>query len=102
MYSRGEGPAKKVRIRKPKATAEKAPSASRASSGSKAAGASGGAGSRGGTTAPRKSRITKADRARMDQEKLEREQMGMNGMPGGYGTIQLAPSLGGTPMVFNQ
>ncbi|RAL64697.1 hypothetical protein DID88_001729 [Monilinia fructigena] len=60
---RGEGPAKKVRIRKPKATGEKSPCRQSASSGSKAVGTSGGAGSRGGTTAPRKSRITKADRA---------------------------------------
>ncbi|KAI9643661.1 HIR complex subunit [Ciborinia camelliae] len=99
---RGEGPAKKPRTRKAKVAGEKPATTSRASSGGKASGTSGGVGSRGGSTAPRKSRITKADRARMDQEKMEREQMGMAGMPGGYGTIQLAPSLGGTPMVFNQ
>ncbi|APA14350.1 hypothetical protein sscle_12g091200 [Sclerotinia sclerotiorum 1980 UF-70] len=103
---RGEGPAKKPRTRKPKVAGEKTTTTSRTSSGGKASGTSGGVGSRGGTTAARKSRITKADRARMEQEKMEREQMGsmgsMAGMPGGYNTIQLAPSLGGTPMIFNQ
>ncbi|TGO69315.1 hypothetical protein BOTNAR_0012g00020 [Botryotinia narcissicola] len=101
---RGEGPAKKPRVRKPKAATGEKATTSRVSTGGKAAAAtSSGAGSRGGNTAARKARITKADRARMEQEKLEREQMGsMAGMPGGYNTIQLAPSLGGTPMVFNQ
>jgi len=65
-----------------------------------------GPGSRGGSTT-RKPRITKADRARMEQEKLEREKMGsMASMPGGYGSmphLASAPSnLGSTPMVFNQ
>ncbi|KAG9230302.1 hypothetical protein BJ875DRAFT_472577 [Amylocarpus encephaloides] len=64
-----------------------------------------GPGSRGGSTT-RKPRITKADRARMEQEKLEREKMGtMAPMPSGYnGMAQLASasSLGNTPMVFNQ
>lgn len=101
LLPRGDGPVKKQRIRKTKAAGEKTTTTSRASSGGKSAGTLGGTGSRGGSTAPRKSRITKADRARMDQEKLEREQMGMNGMPGGYNTLQLAPNLGGTPMVFN-
>lgn len=66
-----------------------------------------GPGSRGGSTT-RKPRITKADRARMEQEKLDREKMG-----GRMGTIPAndasmpnfagAPSnLGSTPMVFNQ
>ncbi|KAL2072252.1 hypothetical protein VTL71DRAFT_11595 [Oculimacula yallundae] len=65
-----------------------------------------GPGSRGGLTT-RKPRITKADRARMEQEKLEREKMGnMASMPGGYGTnmphLASAPSnLGATPLVFN-
>lgn len=63
-----------------------------------------GPGSRGGSTT-RKPRITKADRARMEQEKLDREKMGtMASMPGGYGAgmPQLAASMGNTPMVFNQ
>ncbi|CZS92596.1 hypothetical protein WAI453_006664 [Rhynchosporium graminicola] len=65
-----------------------------------------GPGSRGGLTT-RKPRITKADRARMEQEKLEREKMGnMASMPGGYGSmphLASAPSnLGATPLVFNQ
>lgn len=102
LLSRGEGPAKKPRSRKPKAAGEKIVSTARASAGEKVPRTSGGVGSRGGTAA-RKSRITKADRARMEQEKIEREQMGsIAGMPGSYNTIQLAPSLGGTPMVFNQ
>ncbi|PBP19717.1 HPC2-domain-containing protein [Diplocarpon rosae] len=65
-----------------------------------------GPGSRGGTTT-RKPRITKADRARMEQEKLEREKMGsMATMPGNYASmphLASAPSnLGSTPMVFQQ
>ncbi|KAG0647099.1 Histone promoter control 2 [Hyphodiscus hymeniophilus] len=63
-----------------------------------------GPGSRGGSTT-RKPRITKADRARMEQEKIEREKMGtMTSMPGNYGggMPQLAANLGNTPMVFNQ
>lgn len=65
-----------------------------------AAGTGGGPGSRGGATT-RKPRITKADRARRDAEKLEREKMGaMAARPSTYmlgGTMS-----GGTPMVFNQ
>jgi hypothetical protein len=64
-----------------------------------------GPGSRGGSTT-RKPRITKADRARMEQEKLEREKMGsMASMPSNYGGMaQLASAsqMGTTPMVFNQ
>lgn len=62
-----------------------------------------GPGSRGGSTT-RKPRITKADRARMEQEKREREQMAMAAMPGAYGMPHLASAatLGTTPMVFNQ
>lgn len=68
-----------------------------------------GPGSRGGSTT-RKPRITKADRARMEQEKKDREQMGaMNSMPGtstgNYGTTAAHPlsaSMGNTPLVFNQ
>ncbi|CZR57452.1 related to HPC2 Cell cycle regulatory protein [Phialocephala subalpina] len=66
-----------------------------------------GPGSRGGSTT-RKPRITKADRARMEQEKLEREKMGsMASMPNNYGhggmaPLASAPVLGSTPMVFNQ
>jgi hypothetical protein len=64
-----------------------------------------GPGSRGGSTT-RKPRITKADRARMEQEKLEREKMGsMASMPGNYGgmtQLASAPQMGSTPMVFNQ
>lgn len=65
-----------------------------------------GAGARGGTTT-RKPRITKADRARMEQEKLEREKMGtMTSMPNNYGggmpQLASAPNLGTTPMVFSQ
>lgn len=63
-----------------------------------------GPGSRGGSTT-RKPRMTKADRARMEQEKAEREKMGtMASMPSSYGSMTpLAPSnLGSTPMVFNQ
>ncbi|KAK6582665.1 hypothetical protein PZA11_005073 [Diplocarpon coronariae] len=65
-----------------------------------------GPGSRGGNTT-RKPRITKADRARMEQEKLEREKMGtMATMPGNYGSmppLASAPStLGSTPTVFPQ
>lgn len=58
-----------------------------------------GPGSRGGNTT-RKPRITKADRARMEQEKLDRERMGAVAMqPNGYGGLG---QLGTTPMVFNQ
>lgn len=64
-----------------------------------------GPGSRGGSTT-RKPRITKADRARMEQEKLEREKMGsMASMPSNYGgmaQLASAPQMGNTPMVFNQ
>jgi hypothetical protein len=67
-------------------------------------GALGGPGSRGGSTT-RKPRITKADRARMEQEKLDREKMGtMASMPGNYGGmphLASAANLGNTPMVFN-
>lgn len=63
-----------------------------------------GPGSRGGSTT-RKPRITKADRQRMEQEKLEREKMGsMASMPAGYGgmtQLASAANMGGTPMVFN-
>ena len=62
-----------------------------------------GPGSRGGSTT-RKPRITKADRARMEQEKLDREKMGtMASMPGSYapGMPQMAATMGNTPMVFN-
>ncbi|TVY49197.1 Histone promoter control protein [Lachnellula occidentalis] len=62
-----------------------------------------GPGSRGGST-NRKPRITKADRERMLQEKIEREKMGtMATMPVGYGEMALASAanMGGTPMVFN-
>jgi hypothetical protein len=56
----------------------------------------------GGTT--RKPRITKADRARRDAEKVERERMGVlaaRGGPGGYGAGGMeGHHLGGTPMVF--
>lgn len=65
----------------------------------------GGPGSRGGNVT-RKPRITKADREKMSQEKAEREKMGaLAAKPSGYvGMPQLAsaPSMGGTPMVFNQ
>jgi hypothetical protein len=68
----------------------------------------GGPGSRGGTTT-RKPRVTKADRARMELEKLEREKMGaMATMPVNYGPgmpqLASAPNMqmGTTPMVFNQ
>jgi len=62
-----------------------------------------GPGSRGGSTT-RKPRITKADRARMEQEKLDRAKMGsLATMPGGYGgMLASAATMGGTPMVFNQ
>ncbi|TVY56196.1 Histone promoter control protein, partial [Lachnellula suecica] len=63
-----------------------------------------GPGSRGGSTT-RKPRITKADRERMQQEKLEREKMGsMASMPVGYGgmaQLASAANMGNTPMVFN-
>ncbi|KAI9731467.1 MAG: hypothetical protein M1818_007857 [Claussenomyces sp. TS43310] len=68
-----------------------------------AAGTSG-PGSRGGA-APRKPRITKAERARMLEEKNEREKLGsVAKAPNHYnGMSQLASaaSMGGTPMVFN-
>lgn len=65
-----------------------------------------GVGPRGGTTT-RKPRMTKADRARMEQEKLERERMGtMTSTPSNYGggmpQLASAANLGNTPMVFNQ
>jgi hypothetical protein len=63
-----------------------------------------GPGSRGGSTT-RKPRITKADRARMEQEKREREQMALASMSGSYGGmphLASAATLGTTPMVFNQ
>lgn len=54
-------------------------------------------GSRGGSTT-RKPRITKADRARMEQEKLDRERMGtMAPMPGNYGAGMA--QLAGAPAV---
>lgn len=61
-----------------------------------------GPGSRGGSTT-RKPRITKADRARMEQEKLERERMGAASMQqtNGYGGMIPLSNLGTTPMVFN-
>jgi hypothetical protein len=50
--------------------------------------------------------MTKADRQRMEQEKIDREKMGsLASMPAGYsGMTQLASaaSMGNTPMVFNQ
>ncbi|RQM07562.1 hypothetical protein DH86_00002030 [Scytalidium sp. 3C] len=64
----------------------------------------GGPGSRGGSTT-RKPRITKADRARMEEEKLQREKMAAStNMPATYpgmATLASAASMGGTPMVFN-
>jgi len=64
-----------------------------------------GPGSRGGSTT-RKPRITKADRARMEQEKLDREKMGsMTSIPSNYGgmpQLASAPHMGSAPMVFNQ
>jgi hypothetical protein len=76
-----------------------------AGAGSRSSTALTGPGSRGGSTT-RKPRITKADRARMELEKVEREKMGsMASMPGNYGGMaQLASAgnLGNTPMVFNQ
>ncbi|CAG8954154.1 hypothetical protein HYFRA_00005773 [Hymenoscyphus fraxineus] len=65
-----------------------------------------GPGSRGGSTT-RKPRITKADRARMEQEKIDREKMGtLASMPAGYGngmvTLASNANMGNTPMVFNQ
>jgi hypothetical protein len=101
-FSRPDGQVKKPR-RRPAKTAEGG-AAPRRSAASKVGTSGGGPGSRGGSTA-RKPRITKADRARMEQEKIEREKMGnLTSMPGGYGTMQLtsAPALGGTPMVFTQ
>lgn len=65
-----------------------------------AAGTGGGPGSRGGATT-RKPRITKADRARRDAEKLEREKMGA--MAARPSTYVLGGAVGGgTQMVFNQ
>ncbi|KAL3426226.1 histone promoter control 2 [Phlyctema vagabunda] len=61
-----------------------------------------GPGSRGGAIT-RKPRITKADRARMEQEKLDREKMGtLASMPSGYSGMTLPSNIGTTPMVFNQ
>jgi hypothetical protein len=61
----------------------------------------GGPGSRGGATT-RKPRITKADRARRDQEKAEREKMGaLAARPASY-VLASGPAMGGTPLVFNQ
>ena len=65
-----------------------------------------GPGSRGGNT-NRKPRITKADRARLEAEKAERERQGvMASMPVGYTapgmTLASAASIGNTPLVFNQ
>jgi len=63
-----------------------------------------GPGSRGGSTT-RKPRITKADRARMEQEKLDREKMGyLSSLPSNGAGLALAsaPAMGSTPMVFNQ
>ncbi|KAL5354224.1 HIR complex subunit [Pseudogymnoascus australis] len=85
-----------------------------------AAGAAGGAGAAGkdggkegsarGGGATRKPRITKADRARRDAEKVERERMGVLAVRGGYGGgmergghgggVHGGHHLGGTPMVF--
>ena len=46
--------------------------------------------------------VTKADRARRDAEKLEREKMGaMAARPSTY-VLGSTPNLGGTPMVFSQ
>lgn len=66
-----------------------------------------GPGSRGGSM-NRKPRMTKADRARMEQEKEERERMGaatvslQTNTNGFGGMIPLGSGLGTTPMVFNQ
>lgn len=57
-----------------------------------------------GATATRKPRVTKADRARMEQEKAEREKQGLlAAKPAGYSNSmgQSPPTTGGTPMVFN-
>jgi hypothetical protein len=68
-------------------------------------GTGGGPGSR-GSNVTRKPRITKADRAKMDQEKAEREKMGaLAAKPSGYGGMShlvSAATMGGAPMVFNQ
>jgi hypothetical protein len=78
---------------------------SRGTTSTRGGGTAGGPGSRGGNVT-RKPRITKADREKMNQEKAEREKMGaLAAKPSGYaGMSQLAsaPSMGGTPMVFNQ
>ncbi|KAG9246175.1 hypothetical protein BJ878DRAFT_498141 [Calycina marina] len=63
-----------------------------------------GPGSRGGNT-NRKPRMTKADRARMDAEKVERAKLGgMSSLPIGFQAPMTVPSssnLGSTPLVFN-
>ncbi len=78
---------------------------SRGTTSTRGGGSGGGPGSRGGNVT-RKPRITKADRAKMDQEKAEREKMGaLAAKPSGYGgmsQLASAASMGGTPMVFNQ
>jgi hypothetical protein len=69
------------------------------------AAAGGGPGSRGGNIT-RKPRITKAEREKMNQEKAEREKMGVlaarpnNAYTGMY-PLASAGSMGGTQMVFN-
>lgn len=65
------------------------------------AGTGGGPGSRGGATT-RKPRVTKADRARREAEKLEREKMGVMAVKPSTYVLAGSPNLGGTPMVFNQ
>ncbi|KUJ10647.1 HPC2-domain-containing protein [Mollisia scopiformis] len=109
LESRGDGPPKRGRGRGSRGGSSRSSGRGGTTAAQEARARQGlplsGPGSRGGSTT-RKPRITKADRARMEQEKLDREKMGsMASMPSNYGgmaQLASAPVLGSTPMVFNQ
>ena len=110
QYFRADGAPKRARGRGSRGGTTRGGAGSRGGAAGSGAGRGGtaltGPGSRGGSTT-RKPRITKADRARMEQEKLDREKMGtMTSMPSNYGAnmphLASAANMGQTPMVFNQ
>ncbi|KAE8449975.1 hypothetical protein EG329_007114 [Mollisiaceae sp. DMI_Dod_QoI] len=109
LESRGDGPPKRGRGRGSRGGTSRSSGRGGTTAAQEARARQGlplsGPGSRGGSTT-RKPRITKADRARMEQEKLDREKMGsMASMPTNYGgmaQLASAPVIGSTPMVFNQ
>lgn len=104
---RGDGGAKRGRGSRARGGATKVAGASKPSSSRPPKDANlptTGPGSRGGNI-NRKPRMTKADKARMDQEKEDRERSAasMSAPTNGYGgMIPLSSGLGNTPMIFNQ